>query len=136
MEVYQPGQYWTAWHVINQGLVVEPYLFQFVMGYQTSSHGTPQNAINMINELPANSIFEVAGLGPYQFPLTTLSIIMGGHLRVGLEDNVYAKRGQLLNSNAEAVERVVRIARELNREIATPAQAREMMGLSAKPTSY
>jgi 3-keto-5-aminohexanoate cleavage enzyme len=136
MEVYHPGQYWTAWHAINKGLVPKPYLFQFVMGYQTSFYGTPQNVMNFINELPADSVYEVAGLGPFQPPLTTLSILLGGHVRVGLEDNIYAKRGQLFESNAEAVERVVRVARELNREIATPAQAREMMGLSATPSKY
>ena len=120
LELYHPGQYWTAWHVINKGLVAKPYLFQFVMGYQTSFYGTPQNVINFINELPDDSVYEVAGLGPFQPPLTTLSIILGGHVRVGLEDNIYAKRGQLFVSNAEAVERVVRIARDLNREIAHP----------------
>jgi 3-keto-5-aminohexanoate cleavage enzyme len=65
-----------------------------------------------------------------------MSILLGGHVRVGMEDNVYYRRGQLLKSNAEAVERIGRIARELNREIATPAQAREMLGLSQTPSSY
>lgn len=136
MEVYHPGQFWTAWHAIDKGLIEKPFLFQFVMGYQTSSYGTPQNVLNLISQLPDESVYEVAGLGPYQLPLTTLSIILGGHVRVGLEDNVYYERGRLLSSNAEAVERVVRIARELNREIATPEQARKMMGLSPTPTAY
>jgi 3-keto-5-aminohexanoate cleavage enzyme len=66
-----------------------------------------------------------------------MAMILGAQMvRVGMEDNVYYKRGQLLKSNAEAVERVVRIARELNREIATPAQAREMLGLSTTPSRY
>jgi 3-keto-5-aminohexanoate cleavage enzyme len=65
-----------------------------------------------------------------------MGILLGGHIRVGMEDNVYARRGQLLQSNAEVVERVVRIARELNREIATPAQARQMLGLSPVPSKY
>jgi len=136
MEVYQPGQFWTAWHVIEKDLVARPYLFQFVMGYQTSFYATPKNVINFIDELPAGSIYEVAGLGPYQLPMTSLSIILGGHVRVGLEDNVYHSRGRLLESNAEAVERVVRLAREMNRQIATPKQAREMLGLSQTPTRY
>ena len=78
----------------------------------------------------------VAGIGPYQLPMTTMGILLGGHVRVGMEDNVYYRRGQLLKSNAEAVERVVRIARDMNREIATPAQARAMLGLSATPSRY
>ena len=131
MEIYQPGQYWTAWHVIEQGLIDKPFLFQFVMGYQTSSYPTVKNVMSFIDELPDDSVFEVAGLGPYQIPMTSLSIILGGHVRVGLEDNIYHSRGRLLESNAEAVERIVRIAREMNRPIATPHQARQIMGLSA-----
>ena len=136
MELYQPGHYWTAWSVIDQALIEPPYLFQFVMGYQTSYYATPGNLQNFIQELPENSIYEVAGLGPYQLPMTTMSIILGGHVRVGLEDNIYARRGRLYDSNAQAVERIARIARDLNREIATPAQAREMLGLSPKPSTY
>ncbi len=136
MELYNPGQYWMAWHIIDKGLVEPPFLFQFVMGYQASSYGTPQNVINFINELPNNSIYSVAGVGPFQLPLTTLSIILGGHVRVGLEDNLYAKRGQIYKSNAEAVEKIVRLARDLSREIATPKQAREMLRLSIKPSTY
>ena len=90
-----------------------------------------------MDQLPAQSIVEVAGLGQHQLPMTTMAMILGAQMvRVGMEDNVYYKRGQLLKSNAEAVERVVRIARELNREIATPAQAREMLGLSMTPSVY
>ena len=77
-----------------------------------------------------------SGIGPFQLPLTTLAILMGGHVRVGMEDNVYYRRGEKLKSNAQAVERTVRIARELNREIATPAEARRMLGISGTPSVY
>ena len=119
-----------------QKLIDPPYLFQFVMGYQTSFYATPQNVLSFIHELPANSVYEVAGLGQFQLPMTVMSILLGGHVRVGLEDNIYYKRGQLLKSNAEAVERIVRIARDMNREIATPAQARQIFGVSSKPSKY
>jgi 3-keto-5-aminohexanoate cleavage enzyme len=70
-------------------------------------------------------------------PITTMAMILGAQMvRVGMEDNVYYKRGQSLRSNAEAVERVVRIAGELNRNIARPAEAREMLGLSPAPSRY
>ena len=68
--------------------------------------------------------------------MTTLSMLMGGHVRVGLEDNVYFRRGEKAKSNAQLVARAVRIAHELNREVATPVQAREMLGVSATPTQY
>jgi len=136
MELYNPGQVWPVHDLIAQGLITPPYWIQFVMGYQTSSYPTPANLLNLVNELPEGALFMVAGIGPYQLPMITMAILLGGHIRVGMEDNVYYRRGQLLKSNEEAVQRAVRIAHELNREIATPAQAREMVQLSMTPTSY
>jgi 3-keto-5-aminohexanoate cleavage enzyme len=97
---------------------------------------TPWNVLAMIQELPADSVFTVAAIGKYQWPLVTIGMLLGGHVRVGLEDNLYERRGRKLSGNGEAVEKVVRLAREFGREIATPAQAREMLGLSATPSSY
>ncbi|GED72625.1 3-keto-5-aminohexanoate cleavage protein [Brevibacillus reuszeri] len=136
LEVYQPGHYWTVKTMITKGLVKPPYFVQFVMGTQTGIYPTPQNLLNLISELPHDTVFSTIGIGKYQWALTTLSIMMGGHVRVGMEDNIYVKRGQKLKSNAEAVEKIVRIAKEFNREIATPAQAREMLGISAIPKTY
>jgi 3-keto-5-aminohexanoate cleavage enzyme len=68
--------------------------------------------------------------------MTAASILLGGHVRVGLEDNLYYLRGRKLRDNAEAVERVVRLAREMNREIATPGEARKLLGLRPEPTHY
>jgi 3-keto-5-aminohexanoate cleavage enzyme len=68
--------------------------------------------------------------------MTTLAAVLGGHLRVGLEDNVYFRRGEKAKSNAQLVERAARIINELNREVATPAQARDILGLSKTPTQY
>ena len=92
--------------------------------------------MNLIQELPADSVFSVAGMGPFQLPMAMMAIILGGHVRVGMEDNVYYKKGQLLQSNAAAVERIVRLAKDMNRDIATPAQARDILGLSPTPSSY
>jgi len=136
MEVTHSGMYWAFEDLISQNLLDPPYIFQFVLGFQSGFYPTPANLLSFVNELPANSVFEVLGVGHYQIPMTVMSIILGGHVRVGMEDNVYLKRGRLLKSNAEAVERIVRIARDMNREIATPKQAREMLGLSLKPSKY
>lgn len=136
MEVYQPGQFWVARSLQEKGLIKPPYWFQFVMGYQTSSFPTPWHLIDLIRDLPQGSLFSTIGIGKFQWVMTTLSIMMGGHVRVGLEDNLYLARGRKLKSNAEAVERIVRLARELNREIATPTQARAMLGLAAEPSRY
>ena len=81
-------------------------------------------------------MMSVIGIGAAQNAMMTAGILMGHHIRVGLEDNIYYGPGELAKSNAQLVERAVMIARALGREIATPAQAREMMGLSAQPRQY
>lgn len=73
--------------------------------------------------------FNLAGIGRHELPLATMAILLGGHVRVGFEDNVYYSKGQLAKSNAELVERIVRIAKELDREIATPDEARKILGI-------
>jgi 3-keto-5-aminohexanoate cleavage enzyme len=135
LEIYQPGQFWVSRFLIDEGLIEPPYLHQFVMGYQTSSWPTPWALCELVDDLPDGSVFSVCGIGPYQVPMTTMSTLMGGHLRVGLEDNIYYSRGRKLAGNGEAVERAVRIAKELNREIASPTQARELLGIGA-PRPY
>jgi 3-keto-5-aminohexanoate cleavage enzyme len=85
--------------------------------------------------MPDGTLWLCSGIGRHQLPMTTLAMLMGGHVRVGLEDNIYYRRGEPAD-NAQLVERAVRIARELNREVATPAQARNMLGLSKTPTTY
>ncbi len=136
MELYHPGQYWVFNDLVTGGLLDTPYYFQYVMGFQTSSFPTPANLLGLINELPPQSVFSTIGVGPFQLPMNTLSVMMGGHVRVGMEDNLYYKRGRKVKDNAEQVARIVRIAKELNRDIATPEQAREMLGISQTPSSY
>jgi 3-keto-5-aminohexanoate cleavage enzyme len=136
MEMYHPGQYWVSRDLIKNGYLKEPFNFQFIMGYQTSSFPTPLNIINLVRELPQNSVFGVAGIGKFQWHVIATGMILGGNVRVGLEDNIYLKKGVKLANNAAAVEKAVRIARELNREVATPAQAREILGLDLKPRLY
>ncbi len=136
LEIYHPGGAWVIRDLIEHGLIEKPYWIQTVMGYQTSSFPTVQNVIDLVREFPEDTIWLCSGIGQFQLPLTTLATIMGGHVRVGLEDNIYYRRGEKSKSNAQLVERTVRIANELNREVATPAQAREMLGMSGKPSQY
>lgn len=136
MEIYHPGGFWVVKDLISKNLVRAPYLIQTVMGVQTSSHPTPDHIYQMLKEFPKETFWLCSGIGPFQIPLTTYAALMGGHVRVGLEDNVYYERGRKLRSNAEIVGKARRIAEELGRKIATPAEARKMLGLSATPTSY
>ncbi|HET9515067.1 MAG TPA: 3-keto-5-aminohexanoate cleavage protein [Gemmatimonadales bacterium] len=136
LETYHSGGPWVMHDLIRQGLLEKPYWIQTVMGYQTSSYPTVEHVVALLRDFPDDALWLCSGIGPHQLPMTTLAILLGGHVRVGLEDNVYYRRGELAKSNAQLVERTVRICHELNREVATPAQARRMLGLSATATSY
>ncbi|MEA3108349.1 MAG: 3-keto-5-aminohexanoate cleavage enzyme [Gammaproteobacteria bacterium] len=133
METYHSGGSWVIRDLIDRRLVEPPYLIQTVMGAQTASYPTPENVLQLLKELPEQTVWLCSGIGPFQLPLTTLALLMGGHARVGLEDNLYHSRGRKFVDNAESVKRVVRIAEELNRKISTPAETRELLGLPATP---
>ena len=135
LEVHNSSQFSSARNLIRQGLVEKPYWFQIIFSSRHEPATLACFAASM-NCIPPDSMFSVIGVGAFQLPMTTVSIIVGGHVRVGLEDNLYFRKGELAASNAQLVERVVRIARELEREIATPAQAREMLGISKTPKQY
>jgi len=136
LETYHTGGGWVIRYLIDEGLIEKPYWIQTVMGYQTSSLPTVDNVLNMVREFPEDTVWLTSGIAQHQLPMTTLAILLGGHVRVGLEDNVYYTRGVLAESNAQLVARAARLINELNREVATPAQARDMLGLSAEPSRY
>ena len=104
--------------------------------HSSTSWPTVDNVWHLLRELPADSLWLCSGIGPFQLPMTTLATLMGGHVRVGLEDNVYYRRGEKAKSNAQLVERAARVAHEMNREVATPRQARQMLGISEQATEY
>ena len=108
-----------------------PYYVNIVLGinaFQGALPYSPKYLMAMIDELPENCEFCVSAIGPAQLPATTMSILLGGHVRVGLEDNNYFAAGQIA-TNEQLVERTVRIIRERGHEPATPDEAREMLGL-------
>ena len=137
-EAYDTGQIYSIDYLVKMGFLERPLWIQFVTGILGGIHSTLDDVIHM--KRTADRLFgiegyrwSVIGAGyPHEFFLGTLAIIMGGHVRVGLEDNIYVKKGMLARSNAELVEKVVRIARELDREVATPDEARDMLGLEGK----
>jgi 3-keto-5-aminohexanoate cleavage enzyme len=101
-----------------------------MLGIKGGINATPRDLLFLINSIPKNSTFSVGAIGRYEFPMITVSIIMGGHARVGFEDNIYLSRGRLAKSNGELVEKAVRISKELGREIASPNEARKILGIS------
>lgn len=136
METYHSGGAWVMRDLIQNGMVERPYWIQTVMGYQTSSWPTFEHTLALVRDLPDETLWLTSGLGPHQLHMTTFAMLLGGHVRVGLEDNIYYKRGELAQSNAQLVQRAARLANELNRGVATPAEARAMLGLSATPSAY
>lgn len=131
MEVYHHGMLREVNNLISKNLVKKPYYINLVLGmaYQGAVAGTPENLFSLKQLLPLDCIFNCCAVGPAQFPMTTLSMILGGNARVGMEDNVYYSKGVLATSNAQLTARLVRIVRELGLEIASPDEAREILGL-------
>jgi 3-keto-5-aminohexanoate cleavage enzyme len=123
-------------NLISKGLVKPPYLIGLVMGFGGGAYATPKEVIHLLECSPKPSVYSVLGVGLYQTPMVAMGITLGINVRTGMEDNVLYKKGELCKSNAQLVERVARIAKEMGREIATPKQARQMLGLSEKPSRY
>ena len=129
LECYDVGMINNGKFLAELGHIEEPPYFQLVMGVLGQIPATVENLIHMVRCIPEDSPWSVCAVGLEEFPMTTMSIIMGGHVRVGFEDNIYLSKGVQAMSNAELVEKVVRIAKELGREIATPKEARAILAL-------
>ncbi len=129
LEIFDLGMFQTCNRLITQGLVKKPYFIGLVLGTPSGAPADARTLLHMVDMLPPDSIWFVAGIGRHQLNMTTLALLLGGHARVGLEDSIYYSAGVLARSNAELVARCVRIAKELGREIATPDEARELLGL-------
>ncbi len=132
IECYDVGMINNAKFLADLGHIETPPYFQLVMGVLGQIPATVDNLTHMARCIPEGSPWSVCAVGLNEWPMTTMAIIMGGHVRVGLEDNIYLSPGVPAKSNAELVEKVVRIAKELGREIATPEEARAILHLSER----
>ena len=120
----------TALRYHRDGKLPAPLHFQFVTGTRYGMPATAQALVAAVDLLPEGSTWSVIGVGRTQTPMAMLALAMGGHVRVGLEDNIYYRRRELATGNAQLVERAVRLAAELERPVATPGLARRLLGLS------
>ena len=134
MEVYSHSMFRDVENIIKKGLVEKPYYVNLVMGmmYQGAVDATPKYLHSLLDFVPEDAIVNVTPVGAAQLPLTTIGMILGTCVRVGMEDNIYYRRGELVKNNAQFAARAVRIARELNKEPATPDEARKILGLTKK----
>jgi uncharacterized protein (DUF849 family) len=128
LEVFDAGQIWFAKHMIEQGLIDAPPLFQVCLGIPWGAPATPGVFQAMVNELPTEANWSGFAIGAMEMPIVAQSMLLGGNVRVGLEDNLYLEKG-VLASNAQLVERARTIIEAMGASVQTPAEARASLGL-------
>ncbi len=129
IEIFDLGMIITSLRMRDQGKLTDPLYFQFVMGTPWGAPATPKAFLHLYEHIPDDSTWSIIGIGKGHLPMSMMALTMGGHIRVGLEDNIYYSRGVLAETNAQFVDRIVRISREYGREIATPAEARDILSI-------
>ena len=129
IEIFEVGMVDTAVRLVAEGLLEEPLHFDFVLGVPGAMGGQPENLTFLVSRTPAGSTWSVAGVGRWELPLARLAVERGGHVRVGLEDNIYLRKGQLARGSWELVQEVAGWAEAQGRPLATPAQAARMLRL-------
>lgn len=129
IEVFEVGMLETAMKLAKEGVLEEPLHVDFVLGVPGAMGGSAENLDFLVSRLPSTWTWCVAGIGRYEFPLAEQAIRLGGHVRVGLEDNVYVSKGVLAQGSWELVQRIVEFANDAGRTIATPDVASEILGI-------
>lgn len=130
LEVFETGHLLLAKRFLEQGYVKPPGMFQICLGISWGQPATPEAMTYMRNLLPPNSPWFAFGISLHQFPMVAQTVLLGGHPRVGLEDNIYLEKGKLAPSNAALVEKAAKIIAVLGDHVATPGEARQILGLS------
>jgi 3-keto-5-aminohexanoate cleavage enzyme len=129
LECFDIGMIDMALRLNAKGYINAPMHFNFVLGVIGGISASSRNLNFMIESIPNDSTFTVCAIGKYQFPMVSLSISLGGHARVGFEDNIYISKGQLAESNGQLVEKAVNLAAEIGRKIASPNEARKILNI-------
>jgi 3-keto-5-aminohexanoate cleavage enzyme len=132
VEVFDAGMVWNAKRLLKDGFLKAPIHFQCCMHVYGGMEGSAKNLAYLVESLPEGSTWSAFGCGPTANLMMTMAMNMGGHVRVGMEDNVYLSKGVLAKHNYEFVEKVQRLAAEFNRPVANPAEARQILGLPSK----
>ncbi len=135
LEVFEAGHAMLARRMIETGHIRAPGMFQICLGISWGAPATPEAMSYMRGLLPADSVWFAFGISLYQFPMAAQAVLLGGHVRVGLEDNLYLGKGQLAPSNAALVEKATRVIEVLGDIVATPADARKMLAIPARTSA-
>jgi 3-keto-5-aminohexanoate cleavage enzyme len=128
MEIFDLAMIANAMDLVQKGLAVPPLHFDFVMGLKGAMPASIENLVHLKNSIPRDATWTVAAIGAAQLEMGIHAILMGGHVRVGLEDNIYYRKGELA-TNERLIERIVNLAGEVGREVATPDEARKILSL-------
>jgi len=131
LEVFETGHLLLAKRFIEEGYVEPPGMFQICLGISWGQPATPEAMTYMRNLLPPDAAWFAFGISLHQFPMVAQTVLLGGHPRVGLEDNLYLEKGKLAPSNAALVEKAGNIIEVLGDQVATPSEARQILGLAA-----
>ena len=131
MEIFDSGNLWFAKQLCAEGLIDDPPLFQLCLGIPWGAPVNTQTMAYQVGELPKNAVWAGFGIGRMEFPMVAQAVLLGGHVRVGLEDNLWLEKG-VHASNGTLVERAVKIVTLLGSKIATPDEARKLLGLKAR----
>ena len=132
IEIFDTGHLDQAIDLIHKDQIDPPPYFQLCMGTRWGIAATPENLLFLKNKLPDGAVWSVLGVGKSQLPMIGLALILGGHVRVGFEDNLYLKKGVPAKNNAQMVEMAVNLVHQFQREVATPDEARNLLGLKPK----
>lgn len=130
LECFEKGHVDSVLRLHRRGFIHNPLHFSFVLGVNGGMRGEERDFMFLRETIPTEATYSVAGVGRFEFSLAELAIKDGGHVRVGLEDNIYLEKGVLAQDNADLVKKVVEIAKKYNREIATPDEARKILRIS------
>lgn len=128
LEAFQMGDVLFANELVREGFISDPPLYQFVLGVKWAAPADPETMIYLRRLLPPNAVWAGFGIGRQQMPMAAQAVLLGGNIRVGLEDNLYLERG-VFATNGQLVERAVRIVESLGEQVASPEEAREILGL-------
>jgi 3-keto-5-aminohexanoate cleavage enzyme len=132
LELFDAGMLYNTLYLVEQGFLEPPLHYQLCLGVPGGMAATVENFMYLKSILPQGSTWSAFAVGRMHLTILFMAVITGGHVRVGMEDNVFMAKGVLAKSNVEFVERVKRIAKEFQREIATPAEARKLLGLNGR----
>lgn len=132
VEIFDGGMIYNSLHYVKMGVLKAPVHYQFVLGAPGGMDATVQNLVFLQGLIPENSTWSALGVGKGHLPILYTALALGGHVRVGMEDNVFYSKGVLAKNNSEFVARTSRIVKEFNKTPATSDQARDLLGLNKK----